>query len=169
MTRRGVVLSVAAGSGPATTQAAIQAAVPAVPVRPGRVLPASDALVELDESAGCGACSKGRGCGIVLLPAGSSRVQISCQNNVGARPGDRVTVALAEPDANWLWMVLAAYGLPTLGLTAGSLLGLVGAVLGLAGGLVAGSRISRSQADRAEASLRPRDARIVSLYQAHRV
>jgi positive regulator of sigma E activity len=162
-------VSVAAGSNTATAQAAIQAAVPAGSVRSDRVLPASDALVELDESAGCGSCSKGRGCGIVLLPAGRSRVQIPCQNNVGARPGDRVTVALAEPDANWLWMVLAAYGLPTLGLTAGSLLGVAGAALGLAGGLLAGSRISRSLAVRAEASLRPRDARIVSLYQARRV
>lgn len=157
-------MSVAAGSNPAAAQAAIQAA-----VTPGPVLPTTDALVELDDSAGCGSCSKGRGCGIVLLPAASSRVQIPCQNNVGARPGDRVTVALAEPDANWLWMVLAAYGLPTLGLIAGSLLGLAGAVLGLAGGLLAGSRISRSLAVRAKASLRPRDARIVSLYQARRV
>ena len=162
-------MSVATGSNPATAQATIQAADPAGLVQSGRLLSATDALVELDEAAVCGSCSKGGGCGIVLLPVASSRVQIPCQNNVGARPGDRVTVALAEPDANWLWMVLAAYGLPTLGLTAGSLLGLAGAALGLAGGLWAGSRISRSLAVRAEAGLRPRDARIVCLYQARRV
>jgi len=158
--------------------------------RRGRVVALDDeplsAVVELDDMPSCGRCATGRGCGIVLLPSSDSAVRIACGNAVGAQPGQSVTVEAPDPPRGWLWLVLGAYGLPTLGLLLGACIGLAlmswstlalttsipdvyastGALLGLLGGLFAWSRVSQAVATSVGSGLCLRDARIVCIHQA---
>lgn len=82
------------------------------------------AVVRVDRrGGGCGRCSEAGGCASTLL---GRPLQRECRlfrlpNTIGAQPGDRVVVAVAEGSA--LRAALLAYLLPVLLLLAGSMLG----------------------------------------------
>ena len=160
--------------------------------RLGRVISrhGDQAVVQMDAPRACGRCTAGKGCGILLFSQPNQRVSLHCDNSVGADIEQTVTVHTPDPGANWLSLVLAAYGLPTVGMLAGALAGawlmspsidtmtgkasgytdagaMIGAALGLAGGLIAWIRIGRSFDAVAQTGQCPidtdRQARIVSV------
>ena len=120
------------------------------------------ALVEAAPSGGCGTCGVQGGCGVSklgkLLPQRSRVLRVA--NELGARPGDEVTLGVAE-DA-LLASALAAYLPPLAGLLAGALLG--GAfgpedmwpMLGAGGGLLLGLAASRLLSRRGQVRHAPR-------------
>jgi len=120
------------------------------------------ALVEAAPSGGCAACGVQGGCGVSklgkLLPRRSRVLRVA--NELGARPGDEVTLGVAE-DA-LLASALAAYLPPLAGLLAGALLG--GAfgpddmwpMLGAGGGLLLGIAASRPLSRRGQVRHAPR-------------
>lgn len=80
-------------------------------------------LVELDAKVACRRCAGGGGCGAGRLPAGSKAIRIHVQDQLGVAPGDHVIVDVPESDgSDWLWLVLAAFSLPTLGIVLGACL-----------------------------------------------
>lgn len=87
--------------------------------------------VSLKPGASCARCAHGSGCGLGL--AETAAITIDCAVD-GALPeiGDAVTVERSDQGSAWLWVVAAGYGLPTLGLVIGAVLGhKTGAALGL--------------------------------------
>jgi len=118
--------------------------------------------VQLDPAAGCGNCARAGGCGIRLLGTTPSPVSINCDipKTQPCLVGDRVQVRLSMPAQNWLKLVALAYGLPTLGMIAGTagggelarflsmsdyhaLFSLIGFAGGLAGGLFAWRKLDK--------------------------
>lgn len=120
------------------------------------------ALVEAAPSGGCATCGVQGGCGVSklgkLLPRRSRVLRVP--NELGARPGDEVTLGVAE--GALLASSLAAYLPPLAGLLAGALLG--GAfspedmwpMLGAGGGLLLGLGASRVFLRRGQARPAPR-------------
>lgn len=119
--------------------------------------------VQLAPLSGCGNCSAAGGCGLQVLPASQTTVTVDCSIALDAPVaiGDSVSVRIAEPESGWLRIVGMAYGLPTIGMLIGAMMGhgmgtvlqltqarelfsLVGFVLGLTGGLIAWDRAQRS-------------------------
>lgn len=119
--------------------------------------------VELDPLIGCGSCASAGGCGVQLLPSNDTRQVVKCANpgRLSLAPGEHVQVRLSDPDSSWLGLVAWAYGLPTVGIVLGTLLGhylsqtlpisavsdylsLLGFVLGLGGGLFAWNQVAAS-------------------------
>ncbi len=111
------------------------------------------ATIEIAAVAGCGHCSHQVHCTQSLLPL-KNTLQVLVNNVSAARIGDVVTIELPDPPSAWIWLVLGAYGLPTLGLMAGACLAAftpfalsnefngdvmvsIGVVSGLFGGLLA--------------------------------
>ncbi len=120
----------------------------------GRVvrLEGEGAVIEAEARAGCGRCDEARGCAAGTLGKLFCRSprQFRVRNDVGARPGERVVVAVGE---GALWRsALAAYGLPLLLILVGAAVGAalaaepgardlyaaIGAAFGLACGVIAG-------------------------------
>lgn len=107
--------------------------------------------VAVDAGVSCARCARGQGCGALALASASAPVRLRCHTCGPLRAG--TPVALDAPgDAGWLLPVLLAYGLPTLGLLAGSLAPEpwtpLGAIAGLGGGLLAW-RVASARLDRA--------------------
>lgn len=119
--------------------------------------------VQLDPLTGCGACTASAGCAVQLLPVAQTQLFVDCQLPAGAAVsvGDHVQIQLIEPASDWLGIVLRAYGSPTIGMICGVMAGfwsahalhlpqlteslsLAGLVVGLAGGLIAWSRVEKS-------------------------
>lgn len=120
--------------------------------------------VALESVAGCGNCASAGGCGVQMLPANQTPLQIKCtaaQLHSELVTGSRVSVKIAEPNSGWLKLVGLAYGLPTVGMIAGALVGYylalflalvdyaevasaLGFGLGLGGGLIAWDRFDKS-------------------------
>lgn len=111
-------------------------------------LEGAEAIVEAEQGGGCGACSGGNGCGsgklsqmLCVRPR-----QFRVRNDINARIGDRVQVAVA--DGLLLRSALTLYGLPLLLLFAGALSGAhwmggasgrdAGEAIGAGAGLLAG-------------------------------
>jgi len=123
--------------------------------------------VLIEPLAGCSNCSSSGGCGVQLLQTRHTNLLLHCQNAGQSQifEGDRVRVCIAEPDSGWLRVVFMAYGLPTIGMIAGTAAGygaaitlgithsseltsLLGFALGLAGGLIAWNRAEKSMHNR---------------------
>ena len=83
------------------------------------------AWVDVAAMPGCGNCKTQEACGSGLLGLSAASRQFRLLNTTGVRAGDAVTVAL--PDGGVFRAALLAYLMPLL-------LGLGGAVLGMAGG-----------------------------------
>ncbi len=117
--------------------------------------------VELEPQSGCGACTGTSGCGVRLLPTNPQKMTLVCHNASGVplAAGDHVQVEVSEPDFAWLMLVARAYGLPTLGMLLGAMVGefaaralpatgfsaglpALGFVAGLTGGLFAWNRFA---------------------------
>ncbi|MEE9320584.1 MAG: SoxR reducing system RseC family protein [Granulosicoccus sp.] len=78
-------------------------------------------LVELDAKVACRRCASGAGCGAGRLSPDSRAIQIHVQDRLGVVPGDLVIIDVPEGDGSgWLWLVLAAFSLPTLGIVLGA-------------------------------------------------
>jgi sigma-E factor negative regulatory protein RseC len=115
------------------------------------------AWIETDRQSACGACASRQGCagGSMASVFGRRPVRIRSRNAIGARPGDRVLVAVNE--AALSEGSLTAYAVPLLGLLVGAGLGqllairlalaqpdgaaLILGALGLAVGLAGGRRL----------------------------
>lgn len=114
------------------------------------------AVVEAEARAGCGRCDEVRGCATGTLGKLFCRAprQFRVRNEVGARPGERVVVAIGD---GALWQTaLAAYGVPLLlilgGAAAGAMLApeegsrdlyaALGAALGVTLGVISGRTAS---------------------------
>jgi sigma-E factor negative regulatory protein RseC len=123
-----------------------------------------EAVIEAEARPGCGRCDETQGCATGTLGKLFCRSprQFRVRNDVGARPGDRVVVAVAE---GVLWRsALAAYGPPLLLLLAGAVSGAalapepggrdlyaaLGALLGLAGGAMTARLASAALSSRPE-------------------
>lgn len=136
--------------------------------------------VELNPITGCGACSSAGGCGVQFLPASPNPVTLNCQipDDATVTVGEQVQVQLPDPDSGWLRIVCYAYGIPSLGMVIGALLGysiatalqlphytesfsLAGFVAGLAGGLIAWTSIEKSVQQRTSCENRSDMARII--------
>lgn len=132
----------------------------------GRVvrLDRDEAVIEAEARPGCGRCVQTQGCATGTLGKLFCRSprQFRVRNDLGARPGDRVVVAVAE---GVLWRsAVAAYGLPLLLMLAGAVAGAalapepggrdlyaaLGALLGLASGVMTGRVASAALASRPE-------------------
>lgn len=141
----------------------------------GRVvrLEGEAAVVEAEARAGCGRCDEVQGCATGTLGKLFCRAprHFRVRNEVGARPGERVVVAIGE---GALWhSALAAYGMPLLLVLGGAVLGTIlapaegtrdlyaalGAALGVAVGMIAG-RIASAALER-RADFQPRIVRRV--------
>ena len=119
--------------------------------------------VELDPIVGCGNCAAAGGCGLQLLPTAQTPLFLDCAVNCDSAiaVGDQVRVHIADPDSRWLRVVGKAYGMPTMGMIIGAIVGywvatalqlgharelvsLVGFIIGLTGGLIAWDRTEKS-------------------------
>ena len=108
------------------------------------------AWVEVVNGGSCGSCKSQGGCGSGLLGLTASPRQYRLLNDVGARPGDTVTIT--TPDGGVIKAALLSYLLPLLlgiaGAAAGMRLGgadayaLIGLGLGLGAGLLVVKRAS---------------------------
>ncbi|MBD3336768.1 MAG: hypothetical protein GF355_14745 [Candidatus Eisenbacteria bacterium] len=114
------------------------------------VLPGDRALVSIHRAEACHSCSAQSAC--VALGGRTREMRLEVANTVGARPGDRVRLALAEADV--VTASLLVYMLPAATLVAGALIGYwlaqqgpwsenSAALLGAAGGLILGLGGSR--------------------------
>ncbi len=115
--------------------------------------------VEINSQSGCARCARGQGCGAGIFSRGMAPVRLSCLSEHPVNAGEQLVIEFDEGGAHWLWLVCGAYGLPTAGLIAatvitsfylpgdgisqaisGGLRDLVlaaAALLGLAGGVIA--------------------------------
>lgn len=139
--------------------------------------------VELSGISACKRCEKGVGCGVGVFSYGSRAVQLDCLATVKVHRGERVEVELDTGDSSWLWLVAGAFGLPTVGVLAGGLLGqawvsaqdslplsvpadivtAMVALLGLAGGVIAWRWIDHDLSLRVKKGLCLQSARIVAV------
>jgi len=138
------------------------------------------AHVRLSPISACGSCSQSGGCGVQLLPTSNASVSIDCQLEPSTlvSVGDTVQVQLPDPDKSWLPLVALAYGIPSLGMVFGAIVGywlaifaqmpqstdsfsLVGFVAGLAGGLFAWRQAEKSLVANAPVARRAPLAKIV--------
>jgi sigma-E factor negative regulatory protein RseC len=120
----------------------------------------SHAEVVIERRSACGSCAAKSGCGTSLLAAWfpRRRLRFRLPNAIGARPGDRVVVGLAERRLQQA--SLALYGLPLGGLLLGAVGGelvaarmalnaelgsVLGGLLGLIAGLAQVRRLSARQ------------------------
>lgn len=123
-------------------------------------LEGAEAVVEAVQGGGCGLCASSKGCGsdkmsqmLCVRPR-----QFRVRNDINARIGDEVQVAVA--DGLLLRSALILYGLPLLLLFGGALLGSrwriaghdAGAALGVALGLLIGFALAGFFASRQRAS-----------------
>lgn len=130
----------------------------------GQVISVSgdQAWVQVLRQSACQSCSARHGCGqkaLATLSGGQSR-QVRVSNRLGARPGDRVTLAIESSTLlrasllvyalPLLLMVLAAGGAGAAGLGEGA------AVLMALGGLMAGLFLARMLSRSSEARYQPR-------------
>lgn len=130
-----------------------------IPRAQGRVisqLPHGRVRVQTQALGGCERCARGRGCGLGLQA--NAAVVIECDTDgVALSDGSLVDITPCNDDRHWLYVVGGAYGLPTLGLLCGAVLGATAAarmqdaattgmhdmmtagagLLGLAGGVLA--------------------------------
>lgn len=116
--------------------------------------------ISLCPEAGCGHCAAAGGCGIRLFNSAEEHEVVLCEapNDLPLRHGDKVDVKLSMGSKHWLYLLLLAYGLPTIGMLVGTLAAtwlvnmleltqynalftLTGFAAGLAGGLLAWSRL----------------------------
>ena len=136
--------------------------------------------VILNKTAACHQCARGSGCGAGLLTLGQRGVELQCRTDQSVSRGQRVMIELDEPDSHWLLVVLLAFGLPLLGLGFGMAAGsgsaialsiadtaewpaASGAVIGLAGGVLAWRKIAPILDQRMSTGLCDNAARIVNI------
>ncbi|MGQ7846280.1 SoxR reducing system RseC family protein [Granulosicoccus sp. 3-233] len=101
------------------------------------------ASVQIHAPSQCMRCARGQGCGAGIFNQGVAAVQLSCLSERAVEAGDEVLVEFeGAENANWLRLVLGAYGLPTGGL----LLAIVTSSLALERALPAAS-LSLAQQD----------------------
>lgn len=125
-------------------------------------LEGAEAVVEAVHGGGCGLCSSNKGCGSGKLSKvfGVQSRQFRVRNEIDARIGEEVQVAVA--DGVLLRSALTLYGLPLLLLFGGALLGSywivgtagrdVGSVIGASVGLLVGFPLAGFFASRQRAS-----------------
>jgi len=167
--RAGVVIRAGINAGVVTTANAAPVADQShpqsakIPIRSEPGKPNEQVQVQLDPMSGCGSCPKSGGCGVQLIPMATKPDIVDCYLQAGEclSVGERVQVQLAEPGTGWLRMVMYAYGIPTIGMIIGALVGywsahalylpqfteslsLAGFAVGLAGGLIAWRRSEKS-------------------------
>ncbi len=94
-----------------------------------RLQQADQVLVALDPHSHCGQCSKSGSCGISFSTEPHKTPQIVCDNPLQAKLNDQVELQISEPSSRWVLIVAIAYGVPTLGLLLGAMLGSWGATL----------------------------------------
>lgn len=119
--------------------------------------------VQTIRGSACGSCSARHGCGQRALAevTGGRANQVLVTNNLGARVGDEVTLAIEE--SALLGASLLVYAFPLLGLVAGTVMahqfsgGVESAsMLGGVAGLVAGFLVTRRVQSRSSARYEPR-------------
>lgn len=127
-----------------------------------------NAWVQAIRASACESCSARSGCGQRVLAAASSgrANQVLVGNNLGARVGDQVTVAVSE--SALLSASLLVYALPLLLLVLGAMAGQqwysggdAGAIAGSAVGLAAGFAIARFVQARSSERYQPTLIRIL--------
>ncbi|MFK7996966.1 MAG: SoxR reducing system RseC family protein [Granulosicoccus sp.] len=148
-------------------------------------------LVELDSVNQCQRCSRGEGCGAIMLNSEHSGVQlwVTGSGDTNVMSGQPVLVEIDEQGSGWLLPVFAAYGLPLLGLLCSTMLAtalsgnlfrtpaaqgvepataelfiVLSALAGLCGGIFAWRQLASGILARAERSLCLRSARIVGMH-----
>jgi len=157
----------------------------------GRVLAdaTSTAWVEVEGIGGCQRCAKGRGCGAGVFGQSAQSIRIECKTSAQLRQDQQVVIEVDDSGSSWLWLVAAAYGLPTLGLIAATLIAtlflssgpwsvgdvpstaqswrealiVLAALAGLAGGVFAWRYLSPMLIARLEKGLCLQSARIVAV------
>lgn len=134
------------------------------------------ALIELDSVSQCLRCSRGEGCGAMMLNSQADGVQFwvtIATERAQLVNGQSVTLEIDDQGSGWLWSVFAAYGLPLMGmllatalstlLIGNELLVAVSAVVGLCGGIFAWRQVAPAILSRACRGLCLHSARIVSM------
>ena len=136
--------------------------------------------VILSNVSACRQCARGGGCGAGLLALGQRQVELQCRTHQSLRRGQRVTIETDDSGSAWLQVVLTAFGLPILGLGLGMMFGslaaaalpvadtadwpaAVGALVGLAGGVLAWQKVAPLLDQRASTGLCHHSARIVNI------
>lgn len=116
-------------------------------------LEADGAWLEIEASAGCGACAAKSGCGVAGKAKGGQRRQrFLLPNHFGGRIGERVVIGI--PESMLLRASALAYAVPVLTMVGGAVLagafgaGDGGAALGGLAGLVAGLGFAHLRARR---------------------
>ena len=139
------------------------------------------ATVVLKQTSSCRQCARGSGCGAGLLTSSQSAgIELQCRTDQSVYRGQHVTIEIDDPNSGWLLVVLIAFGLPILGLGVGLAAGswsalalsvaetadwpaAMGALAGLAGGVLAWCKVAPFLDQRMSTGLFEHSARIVNI------
>lgn len=104
--------------------------------RTGQVVSAGDgqAIVAIDGIGQCQRCANGGGCGLGVLNGQLNKellnkqqsgkdLELSCKTSLPVSPRQQVIVKIDDIGHDWLWAVMGAYGLPTLGFLLAAVVG----------------------------------------------
>ncbi len=78
--------------------------------------------VEITAASHCARCARGQGCGVGIFNQGMAPVRLNCLTDYPVEAGDELMVEFEDAGSAWLWLVCGAYGLPTAGLMAATLI-----------------------------------------------